>query len=60
MRILIILHGLTGGAHSNYMKHAALNGYRFGFRTVCINLRGIDSPMKNGNITDYRSSADLE
>lgn len=34
MRILLIVHGLTGGSESNYMKHAALNGYRFGFRTV--------------------------
>ena len=46
MRILVILHGLTGGSSTNYIKHAALNGYRFGFRTVCINNRGIDSELK--------------
>ena len=46
MRILVILHGLTGGSLTNYMGNAALNGYRFGFRTVCVNMRGVDSPMK--------------
>ena len=42
MRILLICHGLSGGSDTNYMKHAALNGYRFGFRTVCLNDRGIN------------------
>lgn len=42
MRILLICHGLTGGSETNYMTHAALNGYRFGFRTVSMNERGIN------------------
>lgn len=59
MRICVILHGLTGGSLCNYTKHAALNAYRFGFRTVCVNFRGIDSPMKNGNINDFSKVEDL-
>lgn len=59
MRILVILHGLTGGSECNYMKHAALNGYRFGFRTVSVNFRGIDSPLKNHVQTDFSKTDDI-
>lgn len=59
MRVLVILHGLTGGSECNYVKHAALNAYRFGFRTVCVNHRGIDSPMKNHVSTNYSKTDDI-
>lgn len=53
MRILLICHGLTGGSDCNYMKHAALNGYRFGFRTVSLNDRGINQSYNVNLISIY-------
>ena len=46
MRIAVLLHGLTGGSNSNYMKDCALSCYRNGFRTVIVNMRGINSELK--------------
>lgn len=45
MRILFILHGLTGGSETNYVRHAVLNASRYGFRPVVYHNRGVNSDL---------------
>lgn len=42
----MVVHGLTGGSDTNYIKDAAVAGQKEGFRVVCMNYRGINSEMK--------------
>lgn len=59
MRIAVLLHGLTGGSNSNYMKDCALSCYRNGFRTVIVNMRGINSELLTPQYENFGTTEDL-
>lgn len=41
--ILFIMHGLTGGSEMNYIKALMSEAANDGFKSVCLNSRGINS-----------------
>ena len=52
--IVLILPGLSGGSHSNYVQNMAKSLASQGFRPVIFNVRGINLPQITENIFDYR------
>ncbi|KAL4436413.1 hypothetical protein ABPG74_002979 [Tetrahymena malaccensis] len=58
-RILIIFHGLTGGSDCNYIKQGALIAQNYGFRTVCVNMRGYNSKLSSPQMTDFTKNDDI-
>jgi predicted alpha/beta-fold hydrolase len=58
-RILLILHGLSGGSEANYVRHAVQNSQRNGFRTAVMNNRGINSQLYTPKYYNFASTEDL-
>ena len=52
--IVLILPGLSGGSHSNYVQNMAKSLASQGFRPAIFNVRGINLPQITENIFDYR------
>jgi predicted alpha/beta-fold hydrolase len=43
--ILFIMHGLTGGSEMNYIKALMAEASNDGYKSVCLNSRGINNEM---------------
>lgn len=52
--IVLILPGLSGGSHSNYVQNLAKSLALKGFRPAIFNVRGINIKQITENIFDYR------
>jgi len=59
-KILFILHGLTGGSESGYIRSLVDTAAKNGYRCVVMNQRGINQPMLTPKPYHAGSSEDIE
>lgn len=63
-KIMIILHGLTGGSECNYIQALVQEARNKGYRVVVLNQRGVNQPLKTykifhgGTLDDLRLAID--